>query len=113
MAAHPRTQILIAGVGSGLRSERGREIWDEFLKSQASEIFTRAKVEDSKRGIRGRASSFKVPDAKAFLVPLPDLVHNWPGSTAAYGVGDPKPKHELLDAAGAPESLRTRHRSAS
>jgi len=77
---------------SFLASERGREIWADFVKGQVVEIMTRAKAADSARGKRRRASSFVVPDANQFLVELPDLVKNWPGSTAAYRHGAPAPK---------------------
>lgn len=77
-----------------LASERGREVWDGFIKTQACEIVQRAKAADAARGTRSRASGFVVPDANQYLVELPDLVKNWPGSTAEYKLGASGPKHD-------------------
>jgi len=87
-----------------LASERGREIWADFTKSQVAGIIEQAKVASGGRGTRTRASTFVVPNAADFLVELPDLVKNWPGSTADYRYGDPAPKH------GAPPPVATRIR---
>lgn len=80
------------GLSAFFASERGREIWAEFLKGQADEIVQRAKLASAGRGTRTRAATFEVPDPNDFLVELPDLVENWPGSTAAYRHGSPDPK---------------------
>lgn len=69
------------------RTERGREMWSDFLMGQAAAIVARATAATSANGTRRRASSFVVPDAAPYVVQLPDLVKNWPGSTAAYTVG--------------------------
>lgn len=89
-------------------SERGREVWADFIKSQAYEIVQRAKAADAAPGSRSRATAFVVPDATQFLVELPDLVRNWPGSTAAYRLGEPA----LKDGAP-PAATRLRHVSKS
>jgi hypothetical protein len=94
-----------------LRSERGREVWDDFLKSTVAQILGAARAAEAAHGRRNRAATFLVPNAAEYLIELPDLVRNWPGSTADYALGDPARKK------GAPavsaELQRSRARSAS
>lgn len=69
------------------RSKQGQEVFDNFLKSYAAGIFRRAIKIDESPGDRTRSAFFQVPDADPFLVELPDLVRNWPGSTEKYVLG--------------------------
>jgi hypothetical protein len=70
-----------------LRSDRGRRIWADFVKENVAQIMERARAAQAAPGGRTRAAQFVVPDARAALVELPDLVRNWPGSTEGYHVG--------------------------
>jgi hypothetical protein len=86
-------------------------VWDDFLKSQVAGILRKARQADAAHGRRNRAATFVVPNPADFLVELPDLVRNWPGSTAQYALGDPAPKSGPAEA---PADLkRPRARSAS
>jgi uncharacterized protein (DUF2236 family) len=70
-----------------MRSERGEQIWRDFVKDSVATIVERARAAEAAPGGRTRISQFVVPDAEEFLVELPDLIRNWPGSTADYRVG--------------------------
>jgi uncharacterized protein (DUF2236 family) len=94
-----------------LRSERGREVWDDFLKPRVAAILARARAADAAHGRRERAATFVVPNAADHLVELPDLVRNWPGSTAHYALGDPARKTGAPAAAA--DRKRPRARSVS
>ncbi|WP_330254979.1 DUF2236 domain-containing protein [Nocardia sp. NBC_00565] len=69
------------------RSERGLLAFDAFIKAHTAGIFRRALEADAARGGRTRVARFQVPDAAAFVVEVPDLVANWPGSTEKYALG--------------------------
>ncbi|OXR45139.1 hypothetical protein B7C42_03096 [Nocardia cerradoensis] len=70
------------------RSDKGMRVFDGFVKSHTAEIFRRAREADAARGGRTRVAQFQVPDASAFVVELPDLLRNWPGSVDEYTLGN-------------------------
>ena len=70
-----------------MRSGRGQEVWRGFVKDSVAKIIDRARAAESAPGARVRVSQYSVPDPKQCLVELPDMVHNWPGSTADYRLG--------------------------
>lgn len=89
-----------------LRSERGRQLWNSFVKANVATIIETAQQAQREPGGRTRASTFVIPDARDALVVPPDLVENWPGSTAAYKLG------HTPDAGAALEG-QSRNKSAS
>lgn len=70
-----------------LTSEKGIAAFEGFIGKSTAKIYRRAKEIDESPGGRTRVARFQVPDASQFVVDLPDLVHNWPGSTSKYAVG--------------------------
>ncbi|ABW12367.1 conserved hypothetical protein [Parafrankia sp. EAN1pec] len=86
-----------------LRSEKGTLAFEGFVKANTAKIMRRAFEVDRKPGRRAREKAFRVPDAAGFVVQLPDLVHNWPGSRSI--AEQPKPvegpsAHETRAGAG-------------
>jgi hypothetical protein len=79
-----------------LRSDTGREKWAEFVGESIAKTIERARAAESARGGRERAATFVVPDPGPFLTQLPDLVENWPGSTADYRIGDVSAKQSSV-----------------
>ncbi|MGW6728017.1 oxygenase MpaB family protein [Nocardia sp. NPDC055029] len=69
------------------RSEKGKVAFESFIKVHVAAIYRRALEADAAPGGRTRVAEFQVPDAAAFLVDLPDLMRNWPGSTEKYSLG--------------------------
>lgn len=89
-----------------LRSEKGQEQFDNFLKPTTAGIFRTALKVDDAPGGRTRVATFEVPDASSLVVELPDLVSNWPGSTEEYELGAERPKREAASSdVAAPQKL--------
>ncbi|GEM_PF-6329014 len=90
-----------------MRSEKGEQMFDSFLKSNTAGIFRAALKVDDARGGRTRIATFEVPDASLFVVDVPDMVHNWPGSTDSYLLGgDRRPNNLELTEGMIPEKFR-------
>ncbi|MDR3655955.1 MAG: oxygenase MpaB family protein [Mycobacterium sp.] len=67
--------------------EQGQKVFESFLGEHVAPLFVRAKQADEAPGGRTRAAQFVVPDAAPCLVVVPYLVHNWPGTTGDYVLG--------------------------
>ncbi|WP_179272966.1 MULTISPECIES: oxygenase MpaB family protein [unclassified Rhodococcus (in: high G+C Gram-positive bacteria)] len=71
-----------------VRSTRGTQLFSSFVKPNVAGIIETARIAQHAPGARTRAAQFVVPNAYAVLWVPPVLVPNWPGSTAAYRLGD-------------------------
>ncbi|MFV9455569.1 oxygenase MpaB family protein [Rhodococcus sp. NM-2] len=89
-----------------MRSERGSQVWNSFVKANVAEIIEAAQKAQRAPGGRTRASTFVIPDAREALVVPPDLAENWPGSTEAYKLGSDPGAEAALNG-------RSRNKSAS
>lgn len=85
-------RLSLKALSAFMRSERGTEVWNDFVKANVAGIIERARVAQNAPGARTRAAQYLIPDAKKALVTPADLIRNWPGSTADYALGADKSK---------------------
>ncbi|MDN2501537.1 DUF2236 domain-containing protein [Nocardia nova] len=100
------TRAALHLLSTWFRSDKGLAVFDDFLKVHVASIYRRGLKVDTAPGGRARAAQYQVPDASAFVVDLPDLVTNWPGSTNDYALGIEREKAAVVPAVASKQGLR-------
>lgn len=81
------TGIALRLLSKWFLSEKGLEVFDDFLGERIAPIYRRGIAADAAPGARTREAQFVVPDPRPCFHRLADLYSNWPGSTDEYLLG--------------------------
>ena len=81
------TGIALRLLSKWFLSEKGLEVFDDFLGERIAPIYRKGIAADAAPGARTREAQFVVPDPHPCFHRLADLYSNWPGSTEKYLLG--------------------------